>query len=105
MSYKADFQLIPKDEEYKFVSTSETVKQEERIFPEYIDFPPLLKRLVLRDKTSRGETVDDIKLKLKINTNRDNRARIAESGEKPNVEISMGLGKPASPDLYNGLNL
>lgn len=30
-------------------------------------------------------------------------ARVAEEGEEPTVEISIGLGTPVSPQLYKGL--
>lgn len=31
--------------------------------------------------------------------------RIAKDNEKPTVEFTMGLGKPISPSLYEGVQL
>lgn len=35
--------------------------------------------------------------------NEDGNSRVAEEGEEPNVEITVGLGTPVSPQLYKGL--
>lgn len=34
---------------------------------------------------------------------KEGNSRVAEEGEEPNVEITIGLGTPVSPQLYKGL--
>lgn len=99
VSYKADYRLIPKDEESKLLDNATTMT--ERILPREVDFPPLLKKIVLKSKLERGEQIPEkLTLPLPINNGPDNRARIATAEEKPNVEVVMGLGTPISPKLY-----
>ncbi|XP_018574294.1 uncharacterized protein LOC108913255 [Anoplophora glabripennis] len=104
-TYKADYRLIPKDEEEKFCKT--VVKDETKIFPKYFEFPPVMKELILRDMKAEGsDATDELKLEIVYNRiSRKTKYRITEDGEKPNVEIVMGLGKPAAPSLYEGVKL
>ncbi|KAJ8924903.1 hypothetical protein NQ315_001060 [Exocentrus adspersus] len=104
-SYKADYKLIPKDEEEAYCRT--TVKEEAKVYPKSFDFPPLMKELILRDiRAEGGNTKEELKLEIVYNkASKRTKYRIAEDGEKPNVEIVMGFGKPASPSLYEGIKL
>lgn len=42
-------------------------------------------------------------LKVNMNASKYNNSRIAKDGETPNVNLSIGLGSPASPELYEGV--
>lgn len=104
-SYKADYRLVPKDEEAKYCDIA-VVKKEERVFPRTTVFPPLMRELILREaKASGAELKEEPKLLLKYQTGVNNHIRIAEEGETPNVEFGVGLGTPASPSLYEGIKL
>ncbi|XP_055913331.1 uncharacterized protein LOC129946970 [Eupeodes corollae] len=92
-TYKADYRLIPKDEEAEYCKSA--VQQKEMILPNEIEFPPLLREFV-REETGNENPMMKVHFKKNINK----LARLAEPGEKPNIEISMGLGKPVSPKLY-----
>jgi small subunit ribosomal protein S34 len=62
--------------------------------------PPLLGQLVAKETGAPAPTI-----KLHYNLKRNNFYRLPKDGEKPNVEINMQLGKPASPNLYKGLQI
>lgn len=96
-SYKADYLLVPKDQEHTLHKT-QTI--EERILPRTIEFPPLLRELIKRETGQENPL-----LPVRIKANREKIARLANEGEVPNVSLSMGLGKPISPRLYKGLNV
>lgn len=42
---------------------------------------------------------------ITYNEGPNRRHRIAQGDEKPTVQFTMDLGKPASPSLYEGVNL
>ncbi|GAB0100773.1 mitochondrial ribosomal protein S34 [Sergentomyia squamirostris] len=93
-SYKADYRLIPKHEETEYCrkTTPTTV----RILPRFIDLPPLLREYV-KDETSE----ENPQMPLVINKSPGYKTyRLAEEGEKPTVDLVMGLGTPANPRLY-----
>lgn len=66
-----------------------------------------MKELILRDIRAEGlEVTEEPKLEIVYNrVSKKTKYRVAEDGEKANVEIVMGLGKPAAPSLYEGVNL
>lgn len=97
-SYKADYILIPKSEESIFCKPLETI--EERILPQFIEFPPLLKQFIVKE-TGNLEPL----LKVRIKVNQLKIARIAKDGEAPTIGLTMALGKPCSPRLYQNLNV
>ncbi|OWR52973.1 ribosomal protein S34 [Danaus plexippus plexippus] len=104
-SYKPDYNLIPKDEEYKLL---EAVKNSESevILPNTIEMPPLMKRFIVKDHEKKGlETIKEYVLPLSYNHSPNRVARIAQGDEKPTIKFTMGLGKPASPSLYEGIPL
>lgn len=59
-----------------------------------MDFPPLLKELILRESGA----IKDPKLPFLYCAAAN--YRIAQEGETPSFEFSAGLGTPASPSLY-----
>ncbi|XP_055688468.1 28S ribosomal protein S34, mitochondrial [Lutzomyia longipalpis] len=93
-SYKADYRLIPKHEEAEYCR--EVAQRAEKIFPRFIDVPPLL-REYLKDETGQ----ENPQMPLVLNKwGRHKTYRLAEEGEQPNVHVSMGLGTPVNPKLY-----
>ncbi|CAG9561144.1 unnamed protein product [Danaus chrysippus] len=104
-SYKPDYNLIPKDEEYKFLEAVKS-NESEVILPNTIEMPPLMKRFIVKDHEKKGlETIKEYVLPLSYNHSPNRVARIAKGDEKPTVKFTMGLGKPASPSLYEGIPL
>ncbi|KAK3918725.1 28S ribosomal protein S34, mitochondrial [Frankliniella fusca] len=100
-TYISDFRLIPKEEEEIFTK----VKKGElppkfvdpNIFPTTAAFPPLLKELIIQDMKNRGTfTGEEPLLPMKYAYP----VRVAQEGEIPTVDMSLGLGKTASPRLY-----
>lgn len=104
-SYKTDYRLVPKEEEVKYCEIAET-KKDEKIFPRIMTFPPLMRELILREaKAADKELKEEPQMEIKYRISVNNHTRIAEEGETPNVEFTIGLGTPASPSLYKGINL
>lgn len=98
VSYKADYRLLHKHEEDSYCRVN--VQQEEKIIPLEIDMPPLLREFVQKET---GKINPKIAFNLKPGHN--NNYRLAREGEKANVELTMGIGKPASPSLYAGCEI
>lgn len=97
VAYKTDFRLIHKHEEAKYLQAYENcTPPETKIFPPTVEMPPLLK--ILAEREGHPSKI----LKLRIGNNHS-LCRIAKDGEKPTVDISIGLGTPLSPQLYEGL--
>lgn len=92
-SYKTDYQLIPKSEEANVCRPWK--EPEEKVLPQHIEFPPLFRELITRET---GQQNPQLKLKVKQHTN--NTVRVAKDGETPTIQVTMGLGEPASPNLY-----
>lgn len=92
-SYKTDYQLVPKSEESEVCRPWK--EPEIKILPQTIEFPPLLREFIVKETGQQNP-----QLKIKIKPAREKLVRVAEDGETPNTEISMSLGKPASPNLY-----
>ncbi|XP_023936740.1 uncharacterized protein LOC112044954 [Bicyclus anynana] len=103
-SYKPDYKLIPKDEESKLLHVDH--KKTEVILPNCIEMPPLMKRFIVKDHEKRGlEVVKDFVLPLSYKHSPNRVQRVAIGDEKPTIQFTMGLGKPASPSLYEGIPL
>ncbi|KAK0162264.1 hypothetical protein PV327_008616 [Microctonus hyperodae] len=97
-TYKTDYQLIPKDEEYKYTIDK---KKDDIILPRTMELPPLLREIIIRNMKAKGqEDTEEPQLPLVYNLKGNKCSRIAEEGEKPTVTFEMGLGKPALPHLY-----
>lgn len=97
--------LIPKDEEAEFCKSTVTVDKKERILPRTMELPPLLKASILRDLQKDGKPAENLDIEVVYQKGRESRYRVAKEGEKPNVEITLGLGKPVSPNLFKGIDL
>ncbi|XP_058462638.1 small ribosomal subunit protein mS34 [Malaya genurostris] len=92
VSYKADYRLLPKHEEESYCRT---VERQEGIVSREIELPPLLREFVHKETGKINP-----KIPVKIKPGHNNIYRLAKEGETPTIEIPMGLGKPASPNLY-----
>lgn len=102
-SYKADYRLIPKDEEAEYckIVQEKSENDQPKIMPHTTDFPPLLKELIVRESKARGVPNEDPKLDIVYSkTALATKYRVAQEGETPSYEIPCGLGVPASPSLY-----
>lgn len=97
-SYKPDYQLVPKDQEFKYLTPVNT--KDTPILPRYMDFPPLLRQFIANETGNTNPM-----LPLKIHKTQTTTTRIAEEGERPNIEIGMGLGRPLSAKMYKGLDV
>lgn len=95
-SYKPDYQLVPKNKEAEVCLPWK--EPDFRILPRHIEFPPLFREFIVKETGQQNP-----QLKVKIKLNREKLVRIAKDGEMPNVDLGMGLGKPASPNLYKHL--
>jgi len=97
-SYKADYELVPVEEEHKFLQNAKQVQPV--ILPTKIEFPPLLREYI-KDET--GETNPMMNVHFKKTYNKQ--ARLAQPGEKPTLQVSMDLGqpKPVSAKLCEGV--
>lgn len=95
-SYKADYQLIPKDQEYKFKPIE---VQQEVIMPRTTNFPPLLREIILRKLKAKG-VEEEPEMLLHYNDYGNKLYRVAKEGETPTVNITLGHGKTVSPSLY-----
>jgi len=107
-SYKTDYKLVPKDEEANFCSNIPKSETPKRILPRFMEFPPLMKELIVREAKMKGmeASKEDLELEVVYNMNgKKNKYRIAEKGEEPTETITMGLGKPVSLRLYKGLDV
>nr|CAH7727077.1 unnamed protein product [Callosobruchus chinensis] len=100
-TYKTDYKLIPKDEEEKYCKKPVS-SVAEHILPRTMEFPPLLKELLIREAEARGQKIEEPKLEVAYNRRSIKTSyRVAKEGETPTVEIAVGLGKPVSPNLYD----
>jgi small subunit ribosomal protein S34 len=96
VSYKTDYRLLSKNEEqlYCKVSSGPT----EKILAPTIELPPLLRVFVEKETLQTNPTA-----KVVIKMGRDNVYRLPKDGERPNVHLEMGLGKPQATKFYEGL--
>lgn len=95
-SYKPDYELIPKEDEAKYLNN--TKKTSEQILANKIDFPPLFREYI-REETG----VQEPTMKVHHKETHNKLTRLAKEGETPTIECTMGLGTPASPKLYEGV--
>jgi len=91
-TYKADYMLIPKDQEHLYLDNMKV--PEMRILPRTTDFPPLFLQIILSDMKAKGVTVStEPKLELRYNfigASLKN-YRLAEEGETPTVKLNFKL--------------
>lgn len=91
-TYKADYMLIPKDQEHLYLEDNKL--PEERILPRTTDLPPLLLQMIVRQMKARGNKVsEEPKLTLKYNFDGGSikSYRLAEEGESPTVKLNFGV--------------
>ncbi|KAL0099123.1 hypothetical protein PUN28_020281 [Cardiocondyla obscurior] len=89
-TYKADFRLIPKDQEHLFLNNTKV--QETKILPKTTDFPPLFSQIIKRQMKAKGvEISEEPKLPLKYVQN--STYKVAEKGETSTVKFYNGLNK------------
>lgn len=100
-TYKTDYQLVPKDEEYKYLNW---VERDEVILPRTMELPPLLREIMVRNMKAKGEKVDKPpEMEVFYNKTGIKVYRVAEEGETPTTVPTISLGQPASPGLYANL--
>lgn len=97
-SYKADYELVDKEDEHKYLQN--TNKVSEKVLANEVEFPPLLREFIA-DET--GQQNPKMKVHFKKNDNKF--VRLAKDGEKPTIQMVMGLGQPseAGKKLYEGV--
>lgn len=102
-TYKMDYFLVPKHKEAEFCRQVEPPK--EKILPNKMEYPPLLKEILIRQMKASGGPVIEPKMKLFYNKFGWTKTyRVAEDDEKPTEpEPVMGLGKPVAPRLYKNI--
>ncbi|XP_034831338.1 uncharacterized protein mRpS34 [Maniola hyperantus] len=104
-SYKPDYKLISKDEEAQLLQSTDH-KRTEVILPNTVEMPPLMRKFIVKDHEKKGlEVMKDFVLPISYHHSPNRVQRIAKGDEKPTVQFTMGLGKPASPSLYEGVSL
>ncbi|XP_024874635.1 uncharacterized protein LOC112456373 [Temnothorax curvispinosus] len=89
-TYKADYMLIPKDQEHLYLNNTKV--PEMRILPKMTDLPPLFSQLVIRQMKAKG-VVAPAEPKLNLRYNFYGRSvknyRLVEEGETPTVELNF----------------
>lgn len=91
-TYKADYMLIPKDQEHLYLENAKL--PEKRILPRTTDLPPLLAQIIMRQMKAKGEKVsEEPKLHLKYNFEGGSvkNYRLAEEGESPTVKLNFNV--------------
>lgn len=89
-TYKADYMLIPKDQEHLYLENAKL--PEKRVLPRMTDLPPLLAQIIMRQMKAKGEEVsEEPKLRLKYNFEGGSvkNYRLAEGGESPTVKLNF----------------
>lgn len=91
-TYKADYILIPKDQEHLYLENKKL--PEEKILPRTTDLPPLLSQIIVRQMKARGDKVSE-EPKLTLKYNFEGRSvknyRLVEEGESPTVKLNFSI--------------
>lgn len=97
-SYKADYELVDKEDEHKYLQNSNKVS--EKILANQVEFPPLLREFIAAETGQQ-----DPKMKVHFKKNDNKFVRLAKEGEKPTIQMVMGLGQPSETGkkLYEGV--
>lgn len=85
-SYKTDYQLVPKDEEYKYLKPVEN--EEPRILSKTMIMPPLLRELTIRGMKAKGLSVTEeprMEVYYNLHGMEIKNYRIAKDGETPTI--------------------
>lgn len=91
-TYKADYILIPKDQEHLFLNNMKV--SEMRVLPRTTDLPPLFSQMVIRQMQAKGVTTPgEPKLTLKYNFTGASlkNYRLAKEGETPTVKLNFSV--------------
>lgn len=99
-TYKNDYRLLSKKEEAEYCKVEP--EQKVTLLSPEMELPPLLKEFI------RKETgVEEPRMKVKYRTNIYKTTRLAEKGETPDIQFTMGVGKPHPKGLalYEGVQL
>ncbi|XP_029672324.1 28S ribosomal protein S34, mitochondrial [Formica exsecta] len=91
-TYKADYILIPKDQEHLYLENAKV--PEKKILPRTTDLPPLLSQIIMRQMKAKGDKVsEEPKLPLKYNFDGGSvkNYRLAEEGESPTVKLNFNV--------------
>lgn len=91
VTYKADYMLIPKDQEHLFLDNTKV--SETKILPRTTDFPPLFSQMIMRQMKAKDPAAVEPKLDLRYNLKGGDikNYRIAEEGETPTVKLNFKL--------------
>lgn len=94
-----DYSLVPKhlESNYTYLTTRKD-RIEERILPQYIELPPVLKALFSENGNN------DPKMQTVTNKSWRSTHRVAQENDKPTLEFDSRFGTPASPNLYKNVN-
>lgn len=97
-SYKADYELVDKEDEHKFLQN--TKKVSEKVLSNKVEFPPLLREFITKET---GEQNPMMKVHFKEKDNKF--VRLAKDGEEPTIKMVMSLGQPSEvgKKLYEGV--
>lgn len=91
--------MIPKDEEDKYTRYNKSLVM--KVVPRTMDYPPLLKELIIRQRKAAGILdKEEPKMEIIYQMSGVKRYRLAEEGETPTVNFVISLGTPDSPSLY-----
>lgn len=102
-TYKTDYFLVPKHKEAEFCQVNTEVPKE-KIMPREMEYPPLLREILIRQMKAKGEPVKEPKMKLYYNPYGMKTYRVAEEGETPTEpEPVMGLVNPIAPRLFENI--
>ncbi|XP_066594843.1 small ribosomal subunit protein mS34 [Prorops nasuta] len=96
VSYKADYRLVPKDEEHLYEAKKQGAP--EIIVPRTMELPPMYKLFIKRLKKTDDESVNEMPIYYN-RTGHFKNFKIVERKESP-MQIVLGVGKTVSPSLY-----
>jgi len=89
-TYKADYILIPKDQEHLYLNNTNV--PEIKVLPRTTDFPPLFAQMIMRQMKAKGiAEPEEPKLNIQYNFTGGNlkNYRLAEEGETPTVKLNF----------------
>ncbi|KYM96750.1 PREDICTED: uncharacterized protein LOC108779047 [Cyphomyrmex costatus] len=96
-TYKADYMLVPKDQEHIFLNNTKVV--EKRILPRTTDLPPLFSHLIINQMKVKGievSTVPKLNLRYNLTAAEVKNYKIAEEGETPTVKLNFKVDESSS---------
>lgn len=99
-TYKTDYQLVPKDEEYKYLQPVEA--RNFKLLSKTMELPPVLREIVVRGLKAKGQKVDkEPEMEVMYNLVGETKCyQVVEEGEKYDFKPSIGLGPTKCPGLY-----